>query len=180
MTILRRIVLVGSVLFLQACSIHSSQLSALVSMVKTPITVLDDSVWLLRHGDYTSRVYAVAVDGGILFANVQGDQVLFDGLVISDVKGLGLSRNHWQVTDVGGSRNLSRGGKVTAIHTCMDWNKEVDSSMLIHERKAVFGQACTGRLAYKNRVHINELGEIKLIVQSIDDSGLPLSLAKSF
>lgn len=180
MTILLRIALLGSAVFLSSCSIHSSQLSALVSMVKTPVTRLDDSAWLLSYGDYSSRVYAVAVNGGVLFVNAEGDQVLFGGQVISDVQGLGLSRNHWQVEDVGNSRRLSRRGRVTAIHVCETWREEVDSSILEATGKAVFGQACSGNLAYKNKIHINELGEIELIVQSIDDSGLPLSLAKSF
>jgi len=149
-------------------------------MVKTPVTSLDDSAWLLRYGDYTARVYAVAVDGGILFANAEGDQVLFDGLLISDVRGLGVSRNHWQVADAGGSRNLSRRGRVAAVHACEPWNKEFDSSIMRSANKVVFGQACTGRVAYKNEIHINEVGEVELIVQSIDDSSLPLSLAKSF
>jgi hypothetical protein len=168
------------VLFLSACSIHSSQLSALVSMVKTPVTGLDDSTWLLRYGDYTAKVYAVAVDGGILFANPAGDQVLFDGLLISDVKGLGLSRSHWQVADVDGSRNLSRRGSVTAVHACGAWNKELDPAIMHGSKKGLFGQACSGRVAYKNEIHINEVGEVELIVQSIDDSSFPLSLAKSF
>ncbi|MDB9993014.1 hypothetical protein OAD69_01555 [Porticoccaceae bacterium] len=167
-------------LFLSACSIHSSQLSALVSMVKTPVTGLDDSAWLLRYGDYTAKVFAVAVDGGILFANPAGDQVLFDGLLISDVKGLGVSRNHWQVADVDGFRRLSRRGSVTAVHACEAWNKELDTAILLSSRKGVYGQACSGRVAYKNEIHINEVGEIELIVQSIDDSNLTLSLAKSF
>lgn len=178
--ILCRIALAGSVLFLSACSIHSSQLSALVSMVKTPVTGLDDSTWLLRYGDYTAKVYAVAVDGGILFANPAGDQVLFDGLLISDVKGLGLSRSHWQVADVDGSRNLSRRGSVTAVHACGAWNKELDPAIMHGSKKGLFGQACSGRVAYKNEIHINEVGEVELIVQSIDDSSFPLSLAKSF
>ena len=178
--ILCRIALAGSVLFLSACSIHSSQLSALVSMVKTPVTGLDDSTWLLRYGDYTAKVYAVAVDGGILFANPAGDQVLFDGLLISDVKGLGLSRSHWQVADVDGSRRLSRPGSVTAVHACGAWNKELDPAIMHGSKKGLFGQACSGRVAYKNGIHINEVGEIELIVQSIDDSSFPLSLAKSF
>ena len=149
-------------------------------MVKTPVTSLDDSAWLLRYGDYTARVYAVAVDGGILFANAEGDQVLFDGLLISDVKGLGVSRNHWQVADVGGSRNLSRRGRVAAVHACEAWNKELDPAIILPSKKGVYGQPCSGRVAYKNGIHINEVGEIELIVQSIDDSSFPLSLAKSF
>ena len=149
-------------------------------MVKTPVTGLDDSTWLLRYGDYTAKVYAVAVDGGILFANPAGDQVLFDGLLISDVKGLGLSRSHWQVADVDGSRNLSRRGSVTAVHACGAWNKELDPAIMHGSKKGLFGQACSGRVAYKNGIHINEVGEIELIVQSIDDSSFPLSLAKSF
>ncbi|ETN92862.1 hypothetical protein U062_00744 [Gammaproteobacteria bacterium MOLA455] len=148
-------------------------------MVKTPVTGLDDSTWVLRYGDYTAKVYAVAVNGGILFANPAGDQVLFDGLLISDVKGLGLSRSHWQVADIEGYRRLSRPGSVTAVHACEAWSKELDQATEPDSKKGLFGQLCSGRLAYKNVIQINEVGEVELIVQSIDDSNFPLSLAKS-
>ena len=187
---LNRIILAASLILLSACSIHSSQLTALISMVKAPVTELSKSAWSLSYGDYQSTVYAVAVSGATLFSNSQGDQVLFDGWNVKDVRGVGFLNSHWQIIDSGESRALNRYGKLTAVHSCSAWRNLRGAPIIAEVRnlagtsgvtesgKTVFSQTCQGMEAYINRIQVNAMGEIELISQLIDISGTPLLITK--
>ena len=176
-------------LWISACSVQSSQLNALVSIFKSPASALDNSSWVLHYGDYQAQVYAVAVAEGTLFSNSQGDQALFDGWAFKEVKGAGLPRGRWLITDKGASRELDRRGKPTSIHSCNAWSKANSASIIASSQIApakngqleaiYFIQDCIGKTAYQNKITVNKAGEIELIAQIIDGTEKPFVLRKS-
>jgi len=180
--------------FLSACSVQSSQLSAVMSLFNAPsASALEGSAWNLRYGDYQSRVYAIAISDGTLFSNEQGDQVLFDGWVVREIKGLGNFRSRWQVEDYEASRELNRSGKPAAIHDCGVWSKAIGSSIIgsakksaakqigssFNEDRTLYTQSCEGTAGYTNVIEVNVSGEIEVIAQVIDASQTRFLLTKA-
>jgi len=84
-------------LLLAGCSFRSEQLDMAQQMAPGGDSVdVDDYAWRLTFNETETRVYAISVGNGIVFANEQGLEVAFDGwdvLVVSGMPGaLGMIR----------------------------------------------------------------------------------------
>jgi hypothetical protein len=86
---LKKLIPILAVILLSGCSVQSSQLSGLISLIREPSLDLSANSWLVRYSGYESVVYAVSTSEGTLFSNKAGDQVLFDGWMVRKVSGLG-------------------------------------------------------------------------------------------
>ena len=65
--------------FLSGCSVQSSQLSAVMDLIKKPASDVLLNGWSVKYAEYEAIVYPVNTSQGTLFSNQMGDQVLFDG-----------------------------------------------------------------------------------------------------
>ena len=78
---LKKLISLMMLILVSGCSVQSSQLSSLISLVKAPSLDLSANSWLVRYSDYESVVYAVSTSEGTLFSNKAGDKVLFLSLI---------------------------------------------------------------------------------------------------
>ena len=169
---IRLIIYIVIMLFIESCSIRSSQLSALISFFDQPISDISSKGWSVNYSGYNATVFAVSIQDGILFSNREGDQILFDGWSIRVVNGLGDENFNINIDDVNGLRTFRQGSRVLAVHNCDNWHRE-DRYKLTR-----FYQQCADGLEYSNRILVLEDGSISLIRQIIDERYTPLTLTK--
>ena len=159
-------------ILVSGCSVQSSQLSSLISLVKAPSLDLSANSWLVRYSDYESVVYAVSTSEGTLFSNKAGDKVLFDGWMVRKVSGLG--RRGWdiKIDELDGVRTFKKGARTLAGHRCQEWQRETSSGMVS------LSQNCGDRLDYSNSILVLEDGSISVIRQIVDERYTALTLTK--
>ena len=169
---LKKLIPILAVILLSGCSIQSSQLSGLVGLIKEPSLDLSVNSWLVRYSGYESVVYAVSTSEGTLFSNKAGDQVLFDGWTIRQVRGLGRRGLDIKIDELDGARTFKRGTRTLASHSCQEWRREVSLGMVS------LSQSCGDRRDYSNSILVLEDGSISVIRQIVDERYTALTLTK--
>jgi hypothetical protein len=169
---LKKLIPILTVILLSGCSLQSSQLSGLVGLIKKPSLDLSANSWLVRYSGYESVVYAVSTADGTLFSNKAGDQVLFDGWTIRQVRGLGRRGLDVKIDEADGVRTFKRGTRTLASHRCQEWRREVSSGMVS------LSQSCGDRRDYSNSILVLEDGSISVIRQIVDERYTALTLTK--
>ena len=159
-------------ILVSGCSVQSSQLSSLISLVKAPSLDLSANSWLVRYSDYESVVYAVSTSEGTLFSNKAGDKVLFDGWMVRKVSGLGRRGLDIKIDELDGVRTFKQGARTLASHRCQEWQRETSSGMVS------LSQNCGDRLDYSNSILVLEDGSISVIRQIVDERYTALTLTK--
>jgi hypothetical protein len=159
-------------LLFSGCSLQSSQLSAVMGLLKPQDTELSLNSWSVKYANYEALVYPVTLPEGTLFSNKAGDQVFFDGWSIRQVKGMGRGGLHYQNTDSNNQRTFMRGNRKIAIHSCIAWQKQEQSGMIR------FSQQCGDREPYVNSILVAKDGSIALIHQVVDDRYITVTLSK--
>ena len=154
------------------CSVQSSQLNSLVSLIKEPSLDLSANSWLVRYSDYESVVYAVSTSEGTLFSNKAGDKVLFDGWMVRKVSGLGRRGLNIKIDEADGVRSFKQGARTLASHRCQEWQREMSSGMVS------LSQSCGDRRDYSNSILVLEDGSISVIRQIVDERYTALTLTK--
>ncbi len=159
-------------ILVSGCSVQSSQLSSLVSLIKEPSLDLSANSWLVRYSDYESVVYAVSTSEGTLFSNKAGDRVLFDGWMVRKVSGLGRRGLDIKIDELDGVRTFKQGTRTLASHRCQEWQRETNSGMVS------LSQKCGDRLDYSNSILVLGDGSISVIRQIVDERYTALTLTK--
>jgi hypothetical protein len=159
-------------ILVSGCSVQSSQLSSLVSLIKEPSLDLSVNSWRVRYSNYESVVYAVSTNEGTLFSNKAGDKVLFDGWMVREVSGLGKRGLDIQIDQVDDFRKFNQGTRTLAIHRCQEWQREMNSGMVS------LSQDCIGARDYSNSILVLEDGSISVIRQIVDERYTALTLTK--
>jgi len=168
--ILTILVIVSS---LQACSIRSSQLSALTEIFQKSSEDIQGFSWTISYGEYRAIVYAVSTPDGTLFSNQNGDSVSFDGWSVREVSGLGIRRAKWKIVDSKKNRQFFDRSRFVAEHFCDGWIS-ADSASSIR-----YSQKCVGFVPIENNILVNDKGQITLIRQVIDGSNKYINLSKN-
>jgi len=157
---------------LSGCIVQSSQLNGLLELIKEPPMDLSTNSWLARYSDYESIVFAVSTQEGILFSNNFGDQVLFDGWTLRNVKGMGRRQVNISISDNKNIRYFKRGNRTISSHGCDQWEQQKN-------RGAVrYTQGCSDTKSYKNSILVRENGDISMIRQIVDERYTALTLTK--
>ena len=169
---LKKLILVLMLILVSGCSVQSSQLSSLISLVKAPSLDLSANSWLVRYSDYESVVYAVSTSEGTLFSNKAGDKVLFDGWMVRKVSGLGRRGLDIKIDEIDDVRTFKKGIRTLASHRCQEWQRETSSGMVS------LSQNCGDRLDYSNSILVLEDGSILVIRQIVDERYTALTLTK--
>ena len=159
-------------ILVSGCSVQSSQLSSLVSLIKKPSLDLSENSWLVRYSGYESVVYAVSTNEGTLFSNKTGDKVLFDGWMVRKVSGLGRRGLDIKIDELDGVRTFKKGARTLASHRCQEWQRETGSGMVS------LSQDCIGARDYSNSILVLEDGSISVIRQIVDERYSALTLTK--
>ena len=174
MKTLRLFVTAVLLLILAGCSVQSSQLSTLMSIVRAPSMDMSGNIWTLEYGDYQAAVYAVNASDATMFSNTIGDHIVFDGWAITDVAILNQNRFQMRLeTAASGERKYLRDTLVTRIHLCAPWQREDTINGVL------FIQPCEGVNGYTNSILVDSEGAIAEIIQSVDGSSSKLRLIKS-
>ena len=169
---LKKLIPILTVILLSGCSLQSSQLSGLVGLIKKPSLDLSANSWLVRYSGYESVVYAVSTADGTLFSNKAGDQVVFDGWTIRQVRGLGRRGLDIKIDELDDVRTFKLGTRTLASHRCQEWRREVSSGMVN------LSQSCGDRRDYSNSILVLEDGSISVIRQIVDERYTALTLTK--
>ena len=169
---LKKLISLMMVILVSGCSVQSSQLSSLVSLIKEPSLDLSANSWLVRYSGYESVVYAVSTNEGTLFSNKAGDQVLFDGWTIREVSGLGRRGLDIKIDEIDDVRTFKQGIRTLASHRCQEWQRETSSGMVS------LSQNCEDRRDYSNSILVLEDGSISVIRQIVDERYTALTLTK--
>jgi hypothetical protein len=169
---LKTVISVMMLIFISGCSVQSSQLSGLLSLVKEPGLDLSENSWLLRYSGYEAVVYAVSINDKTLFSNNVGDQVLFDGWIVREIRGLGRRGLDIKIDDNDGVRTFKRGAGTLAGHNCKEWQRELNLNMI------KLSQHCGGKREYTNSILVLENGSISVIRQIVDERYTALTLTK--
>jgi hypothetical protein len=159
-------------LMFSGCSLQSSQLSAVMGLLKPQDTELSLNSWSVKYANYEALVYPVTLPEGTLFSNKAGDQVFFDGWSVRRVSGLGLRGQEYQNSDVADERTFIRGNRALAVHKCNQWKKKQQSG------KKQFSQSCKDVKIYSNIILVEEDGSIGVIRQVVDHRYNALTLTK--
>jgi hypothetical protein len=159
-------------ILLSGCSVQSSQLSGLVSLIKEPSLDLSENSWLVRYSDYESVVYAVSTSEGTLFSNKAGDKVLFDGWMVRKVSGLGRRGLDINIDEIDDVQIFKKGTRTLSRHRCQEWQRETSSGMVS------LSQNCSGVRNYSNSILVLEDGSISVIRQIVDERYTALTLTK--
>ena len=169
---LKKLIPILILILVSGCSVQSSQLSGLVGLIREPSLDLSANSWLVRYSGYESVVYAVSTADGTLFSNKAGDQVLFDGWTIRQVRGLGRRGLDVRIVELDGARTFKQGARTLASHSCQEWRSEVSSGVVS------LSQSCGDRRDYSNSILVLEDGSISVIRQIVDERYTPLTLTK--
>ena len=169
---LKKFISVLMFILVSGCSVQSSQLGSLVSLIKEPSLDLSVNSWLVRYSGYESVVYAVSTNEGTLFSNEAGDKVLFDGWMVRKVSGLGRGGLDIKIDELGGVRTFKKGARTLAGHRCQEWQRETSSGMVS------LSQDCIGVRDYSNSILVLEDGSISVIRQIVDERYTALTLTK--
>ena len=169
---LKKLISLMMLILVSGCSVQSSQLSSLVSLIKKPSLDLSENSWLVRYSGYESVVYAVSTNEGTLFYNKTGDKVLFDGWMVRKVSGLGRRGLDIKIDELDGVRTFKKGTRTLASHRCQEWQRETTSGMVN------LSQNCRDRRDYSNSILVLEDGSISVIRQIVDERYTALTLTK--
>lgn len=169
---IKKLIPILVLILVSGCSVQSSQLSGLVGLIREPSLDLSANSWLVRYSGYESVVYAVSTADGTLFSNKAGDQVLFDGWTIRQVRGLGRRGLDIKIDELDGVRTFKRGTRTLAGHSCQDWRRELSSGLVS------LSQSCRDRRDYSNSILVLEDGSISVIRQIVDERYSALTLTK--
>jgi hypothetical protein len=169
---MRMLSVMACLLMFSGCSLQSSQLSAVMGLLKPQDTELSLNSWSVKYANYEALVYPVTLPEGTLFSNKAGDQVFFDGWSVRRVSGLGLRGQEYQNSDVADERTFIRGNRTLAVHKCNQWKKKQQSG------KKQFSQSCKDVKIYSNIILVEEDGSIGVIRQVVDDRYNALTLTK--
>jgi hypothetical protein len=159
-------------ILVSGCSVQSSQLNSLVSLIKEPSLDLSANSWLVRYSAYESVVYAVSTNEGTLFSNKVGDQVLFDGWMVRKVSGLGRRGLDIKIDEFEDVRTFKRGARTLASHRCQEWQREMNSGVVS------LSQNCGDQRDYSNSILVLKDGSISVIRQIVDERYTALTLTK--
>ena len=169
---MRMLSVMACLLMFSGCTLQSSQLSAVMGLLKPQDTELSLNSWSVKYANYEALVYPVTLPEGTLFSNKAGDQVFFDGWSVRRLSGLGLRGQEYQNSDVADERTFIRGNRALAVHKCNQWKKKQQSG------KKQFSQSCKDVKIYSNIILVEEDGSIGVIRQVIDDRYNALTLTK--
>ena len=169
---MRMLSVMACLLMFSGCTLQSSQLSAVMGLLKPQDTELSLNSWSVKYENYEAMVYPVTLPEGTLFSNKAGDQVFFDGWSVRRVSGLGLRGQEYQNSDVADERTFIRGNRTLAVHKCDQWKKKQQSG------KKQFSQSCKDVKIYSNIILVEEDGSIGVIRQVVDDRYNALTLTK--
>jgi len=169
---MRMLSVMACLLMFSGCTLQSSQLSAVMGLLKPQDTELSLNSWSVKYANYEALVYPVTLPEGTLFSNKAGDQVFFDGWSVRRVSGLGLRGQEYQNSDVADERTFIRGNRTLAVHKCDQWKKKQQSG------KKQFSQSCKDVKIYSNLILVEEDGSIGVIRQVVDDRYNALTLTK--
>ena len=169
---MRMLSVMACLLLFGGCSLQSSQLSAVMGLLKPQDTELSLNSWSVKYANYEALVYPVTLPEGTLFSNKAGDQVFFDGWSVRRVSGLGLRGQEYQNSDVADERTFIRGNRTLAVHKCDQWKKKQQSG------KKQFSQSCKDVKIYSNIILVEEDGSIGVIRQVVDHRYKALTLTK--
>ena len=159
-------------ILLSGCIVQSRQLNGLLELIKEPPMDLSTNSWTVRYSDYESIVYAVSTQDGILFSNIFGDQVLFDGWTVRMVQGMGRRQMNMSISDKKNIRSFKRGNRTISSHRCDQWEQQKNLGVVRYT------QYCSDRQGYKNSILVNENGDISVIRQIVDERYTVLTLSK--
>jgi len=169
---MRMLSVMACLLMFSGCSLQSSQLSAVMGLLKPQDTELSLNSWSVKYANYEALVYPVTLSEGTLFSNKAGDQVFFDGWSVRRLSGLGLRGQEYQNSDVADERTFIRGNRTLAVHKCNQWKKKQQSG------KKQFSQSCKDVKIYSNIILVEEDGSIGVIRQVVDHRYNALTLTK--
>ena len=169
---MRMLSVMACLLMFSGCTLQSSQLSAVMGLLKPQDTELSLNSWSVKYANYEALVYPVTLPEGTLFSNKAGDQVFFDGWSVRRVSGLGLRGQEYQNSDVADERTFIRGNRTLAVHKCDQWKKKQQSG------KKQFSQSCKDVKIYSNIILVEEDGSIGVIRQVVDHRYKALTLTK--
>jgi hypothetical protein len=169
---MRMLSVMACLLMFSGCTLQSSQLSAVMGLLKPQDTELSLNSWSVKYANYEALVYPVTLPEGTLFSNKAGDQVFFDGWSVRRVSGLGLRGQEYQNSDVADERTFIRGNRTLAVHKCNQWKKKQQSG------KKQFSQSCKDVKIYSNIILVEEDGSIGVIRQVVDHRYNALTLTK--
>ena len=169
---MRMLSVMACLLMFSGCTLQSSQLSAVMGLLKPQDTELSLNSWSVKYANYEALVYPVTLSEGTLFSNKAGDQVFFDGWSVRRLSGLGLRGQEYQNSDVADERTFIRGNRTLAVHKCDQWKKKQQSG------KKQFSQSCKDVKIYSNIILVEEDGSIGVIRQVVDDRYNALTLTK--
>ena len=167
-----KFILLAVSIFLSGCVVQSSQLNALLELIKEPSLDLSTNSWLVRYADYEEIVFAVSTSEGILFSNKFGDQLLFDGWTLREVQGMGRRQINMIILDKKNIRIFKRGDRTISNHRCDQWEQQKNQAIVRYT------QYCSAKQSYKNSILVKENGDISMIRQIVDERYTALTLTK--
>ena len=162
--LMRQLVALSLLGLLTACTVSSSQWSALQNAFRTPEDELAPYRWQVTSGSFQAQLVAVTLtDGVTLFANQDEDMIIFDGWMITEMAGLGLTAEKWVIEGATGERRFSAGKWLMNKHYCEAWR------LLDDKERGVQVQDCAddNQIPYQNRINLDVEGRIIRIEQNI-------------
>jgi len=147
-----------SLVGLASCTVQSNQLGLFTSAAKPQQDALQMYRWRLEFGRYQTDLLAVTVPGETLFTNSEDDLVVFDGWMVTEVRGLG-QPSVISVQGQVGERLTRKDSRRVGSQECEEWRLMQEGSHVIHE------QYCVGIERFENRIIVDSSGSIIKIEQ---------------
>jgi hypothetical protein len=129
-----------------------------MSLIKPQEDPLAGLRWRVDLGQYQTTVIAGTAPGKTFFVNKDDDLIVFDGWMITEVHGLGLTSN-LSIQGQVGERLILRDLKRVGSQKCEAWKLIEKSSSTVQE------QYCMGESRFLNRITIDANGQISKIEQ---------------
>jgi hypothetical protein len=158
MLVFSRWLICVSLVGLASCTVQSNQLGLFTSAAKSQQDALEMYRWRLEFGRYQTDLLAVTVPGETLFTNSEDDLVVFDGWMVTEVRGLGQS-SVISVQGQVGERLTRKDSRRVGRQACEEWRLMQEGSRVIHE------QYCMGKERFENRIIVDSSGSIIKIEQ---------------
>tara|TARA_B100000242_G_C43026098_1_gene477781 strand:- start:86 stop:613 length:528 start_codon:yes stop_codon:yes gene_type:complete len=160
-----------SVLIFNACTVSSSQLNTLDSVIPEPN--LQKFYWEATYSNLKYKLIAIDLPKGTLFADRFGNSLYFNGWKVEAIVGFGDFKGEFEIEENNiGYLELSKNNAHSINNDCDNWTSNSFNGI------TTYTQSCGFDATDNNKVLVNEKGEVIEIIQFIEPSNKLMKIKK--
>lgn len=159
------------VFMFSACTVSSSQLNSLNSVIPEPN--LQKYYWEATYNNLKYKLIAIDLPSGTLFADRFGNSLYFNGWKVEAIVGFGDFKGEFEIEENNlGYLEFSKNDAHSINNDCDNWTSNSFNEI------TTYTQSCGFDAPENNKVLVNNKGEVIEIIQFIEPSSKLMKIKK--